>query len=210
MHKELGENALERWPKLLDAELDGEPLFGAIDGAKITALRFKNEQRKVPDIDPSSWAPFKPKMTALVLQAFCHGNDCLPYDGLPIIIEAPVSLGSANRTLSKLVMKRAIDWLMINRNAAIVATGEFMPEQLEDEMRTHRVLTRCAVDVLWYLHAVTVAMVPAEDSVLLTIQNSDERLAGMGTKGCGLVFCAKGRALFERATADALRRCESC
>ena len=48
---------------------------------------------------PSAWTPSKPKLTALVLKAFLRGDDLLAYDGLPIILKPPVSLGT-QRSLS--------------------------------------------------------------------------------------------------------------
>ena len=98
MQRELGAEALARWTDCLDTEI-GEPLFGP--------LKQTPKTRPMP-VAPSSpgaydaptptpslecWMPPKPKVTALLLDAFAHGDEVLP-DGLPITIGAQSVDGS--------------------------------------------------------------------------------------------------------------------
>jgi hypothetical protein len=41
---------------------------------------------------------------------------------------------------------------------------------------------------------------------VLQLQTSDERLVGIFTRGSGVVFCGRGRKLFDRALAETVER----
>ena len=115
-----------------------------------------------------------------------------------------MSLGTARRSLSKLMLKRAIDWLMTHRAQNIRTSGEIRPDQLEDRVRTYRAVVRAATDALSYLHAAAIASTAStgehedDEDAVLYLQTADDRLGGVESKGCGLVFCAKGRTLVDR------------
>ena len=182
MRRELGDRALERWQELIDAEL-GEPLFGTLAVAK-SPPRPKPLPAAKPLVDPSSWAPSKPKLTALVLDAIGRGLGRVPYDGPPMVMEASMSLGTARRSLSKLMLKRAIDWLMTHRAQNIRTSGEIRPDQLEDRVRTYRAVVRAATDALSYLHAAAIASTAStgehedDEDAVLYLQTADDRLGG--------------------------------
>jgi uncharacterized protein (DUF2267 family) len=201
MKRELGADALGHWRSLFDAEL-GQPLFCDMKTAK-RATKSLMKPMHPRMLTPSAWTPSKPKLTALVLKAFLHGDDLLAYDGLPIILKPSVSLGT-QRSLSKLVSKRAIDWLMAYRANVIRASCEATAEQISDGDRIHKVLSRTAADVLAYLHAMAISQLKEADAVVLELHTTDQRLVGMETKGSGIVFCPQGRILFEQVVAKTL------
>ena len=199
----MGADAIERWRSLLDTEL-GQTLFCDAKTAKRAIKPTK--PTRLPAPNPTQWAPSKPKLSALLLSAFLRGDDRLAYDGQPMVLKATASLGT-HRALSKLVTKRAIDWLMANRSDAIRASLEATAEQLSDGVRVHKVLSRCAADVLAYLHAVAMAKLKAEgepDAVVLELHRTDQRLSGKDTKGSGIMYCPKGRTLFELIVRETL------
>jgi hypothetical protein len=70
-----------------------------------------------------------------------------------------------------------------------------------DKARLARTLSRIVLDALLHVHATAVAL--GDQTVLLEMHTSDQTLAGKTLRGCGIVFCAKGRALFERALVEA-------
>ena len=203
MKRELDADTIERWRSLLDCEL-GQTLFCDAKTAK-RAIKPTKRTRAPAPTPTLVWAPSKPRLSALLLSAFLRGDDRLAYDGQPMVLKATASLGT-HRALSKLVTKRAIDWLMANRSDAIRASLEATAEQLSDGVRIHKVLSRCAADVLAYLHAVVMAKLKEGDSdaVVLELHRTDQRLTGKDTKGCGIVYCTKGRALFERVVSQTL------
>ena len=45
-----------------------------------------------------------------------------------------------------------------------------------------------------------------DHDAVLDLQTTDQRLCGYHTRGCGVVFCDRGRALFERAASETMAR----
>ena len=63
-------------------------------------------------------------------------------------------------------------------------------------------LSRVAFDLLVYVHA-RATEIQREDGaeVVLTLHSSDETVVGRAMRGCGVVYCEAGRAVFARAVA---------
>ena len=162
----------------------------------------------------ASWVPNHPKIARLLLEAFQHGDEPLP-DGKPVRIHTTTADG---RSLSKVMAKRAIEWVQHRHPSALQSTGELTAEQLADPFRFQRVVGRSATDLMAYLHSLASAECAADDAeasadefvddasttTVLELHRTDERLAGPETRGSGLVVCERGWSLLGRAIAKTL------
>ena len=208
MIQELGDGAQARWKSLLDEEL-GEPIFARLNSRKCPApqLVIKSSAKSGPHEKAATapWVPAKPKVTELLLEAFQRSDELLlPGDRLPLILEALPCLGQGNRPLSKLMARRAVQWILSHRLEALRASGEIPEEQLAHETRLQRTVARVAADLLAYLAVAARELCEGDEGgEVLELHSTDQRLVGMATRGCGLVFCEKGRLLFQRAVAQA-------
>ena len=114
--------------------------------------------------------------------------------------------------MSKLVSRRAVELMRMDGDERLVACGELSEELLASPARLHKALSRTAADALAYVHSVAVALrdesAESAESVL-QLQTSDERLVGIFTRGSGVVFCERGRTLFDRALAETTERLNS-
>ena len=208
MRRELGEDAVARWRSLLDTEL-GESFFESLEDGKGATKPIRKPAAHMTT--PTTWTPHKPKTVLLLLDTFRRADELsVKEGGETLITNVPVSIGTANRALAKLMAKRAVDWMALHRKDELRATAELAEDQLDDSLRLHRVLARVAADTLAYLHVAATAMRLGEDEVLLELQVAEQRVVGLSTKGCGIVFCAKGRALFERAMEQTIIRLTTC
>ena len=82
------------------------------------------------------------------------------------------------------------------------ASGELTADQMGNATRLNQVLSRVAFDLLVYVHA-RATEIQREDGadVVLTLHSSDETVVGRAMRGCGVVYCEAGRAIFARAIA---------
>jgi|EP00966_Prymnesium_polylepis_P274572 hypothetical protein len=80
------------------------------------------------------------------------------------------------------------------------ASGELTADQMGNATRLNQVLSRVAFDLLVYVHA-RATEIKREDGadVVLTLHSSDETVVGRAMRGCGVVYCEAGRAIFARA-----------
>jgi hypothetical protein len=213
MQRELGGDALARWQGLIDAEL-GEQLFGRINILKHVSRPMAKPTPQPPpspsksDTTPPSvpstkgWAPTRPKLAALLLKAF--ESDQQMADGQRVTICVQAADGS---DLFKIMSKRSIAWVMANHRDAVLTSGEFSSEHLASEARLLKVMARAGSDVLAFIHATALGMCDeADGDVMLSLQGTDQRLSGINTRGSGVVFCDRGRALFERALSETRAR----
>ena len=214
MAQELGERARMRWPALIDDEL-GETLFGGLSAKPPKSCRAAAPHKPSGETGVvGAWTPSKPKLTVLLLKAFGSGDELLASDDKPIVLNAPMSLRTDQHckcvALSKLVARRATEWLKCHHRDALEASGEIPPEQLQCATRVNRTLARVASDTLAYLSVVALEGQHGGDAddVVLELHTTDQRLMGMSTRGCGIVFNAHGRVLFESAVAKALAHLE--
>jgi hypothetical protein len=191
MKQELSAEALLRWQEKLDATL-GDALFST---TKAPTDKQQAPPRPIGPVAMVSWVPKHPKVARLLLEAFLRGDDPLP-DGKPSRIRTTTVDG---RSLSKLMVKRAIEWVQHNHPGAFESTGELAAEQLADNGRLQRVVGRAATDLMAYLHSTATAM--RDDEAVLELHRTDERLSGIDTRGSGLVVCDRGWSLFGRAVA---------
>jgi len=193
MKQELVLGAQLRWGEKLDAIL-GESIFD------LRSDKNSHAQPRRP-VKVTAWIPAHPNIARLMLNAFQHCDDVLP-DGKPLRITATTVGG---RTLSKLVSKRAVEWTVIHHPGGVESTGELTADQLSNEYRFQRVVSRASTDLIAYLHSVACTMRPASgdnNTIVLELQRGDERMAGADTKGDGLISCEQGWRLVERAIAQ--------
>lgn len=217
--QELGEKACKCWPELIDEEL-GEALF--------VEMRVKKDCRAVApsrecSASAAAWTPNKPKLTRLMLAALVGcGSNLIPADAEeeepPLVVEAPMSLRTDQHCkcvrLSKLLARRAVESIQRHRRDALKASGELSDEQLQCPVRSGRALARVASDTLAYLSAVAVegrslCDGESDEDVVVELHGTDQRLVGISTRGCGIVFNARGRALFEAAVETMRARLEA-
>ena len=85
--------------------------------------------------------------------------------------------------------------------------SEISVEQLQCNVRLDRTLARVASDVLAYLSVVALEG-DEDDEVVIELHNTDQRLIGICTRGCGIVFCEQGRTRFESAATRVLIQLE--
>jgi hypothetical protein len=206
MAREMGDRALKRLPEMFDDEL-GETLFGGV-GVKPPKIC-----RGPPGKKSRTWNPGKPKLTVLLLKAFGSGSEVLPSDGKPIVAKAAVSIRTGHHCkcvpLSKLLARRAIRWIKAQHREALEASGEIEPDQMQCETRLDRALARVASDTLAYLSVLAMEARGEDEDAVLELHGTDQRLVGISTRGCGVVFDATGRTLFEAAVTQVLAQMEN-
>ena len=184
MQEELSQAARERWCSRLDAEL-GKGTFGPTPTLDATPIAV-----------PRVWTPAKPKLALALLDEFLQDHDD------PQASPPKKSIG-AGGPISKLLTRRAIERLVRNKgNDWMEASGELTADQLGNATRLNQTLSRAAFDLLVYVHA-RATEIQREDGadVVLTLHSSDETVVGRAMRGCGVVYCEAGRAVFARAVA---------
>jgi hypothetical protein len=184
MREELGSAACDRWCVRLNTEL-GSKCFGPHGGAA--------EAEAAPPV-PRVWVPSKPKLALALLDEFCHAfKNCA---------EEPrkVSLG-ANGSISKVLARHVVERLRDAKGAEwLQACGELNDDQINDPVKLSMTLSRAAFDLLVYIHARAKDMKQeGEENAVLDLHSSDQTLVGKAMRGCGVVFCEVGRAVFVRA-----------
>ena len=131
MAQELGERARMRWPALIDDEL-GETLFGGLSAKPLKSCRAAAPHTLSGEV--GTWTPSKPKLAVLMLKAFASGDELLSSDEQPIVLDAPMSLRTDQHckcvALSKLLARRAVEWVKCHHRDAIEASGEIPEDQL--------------------------------------------------------------------------------
>ena len=213
MQEELPAGSLERWPELIDAQL-GESLF-----TKLSVVPYGPSKRRAPLAEATapasplpaqescccSWAPSKPKLTKLILEAF-QCNDPLP-DGEAAVMSATTVDG---RDLSKFMLKRALEMMRrAGGNDRLLSCGELPADVLDSPVRLDKAVNRAAADALVYVHSAAAALrgtTSGEGACVLELQTSDQRLSGVTTRGSGVVFCQAGRRLFDQALGETVEQ----
>ena len=184
MQEELSQAARERWCSRLDAEL-GKGTFGPTQTFDVATVAV-----------PRVWTPAKPKLALALLDEFLQDH------ADPQALPPKKSIG-AGGPISKLLTRRAIERLRRNKSVDwMEASGELTADQLGNATRLNQVLSRVAFDLLVYVHA-RATEIQREDGadVVLTLHSSDETVVGRAMRGCGVVYCEAGRAIFARAIA---------
>jgi len=184
MQEELSQAAHERWCSRLDAEL-GKGTFGPTQTLDATTVAV-----------PRVWTPTKPKLVLALLDEFLQDHDD------PQASPPKKSIGTGS-PISKLLIRRAVERLCRNKGKDwMEASGELTADQLGNATRLSQVLSRVAFDLLVYVHA-RATEIQREDGggVVLTLHSSDETVGGRAMRGCGVVYCEAGRAIFARAIA---------
>ena len=156
---------------------------------------------------PRSCALQKPLLCAALLDALDLPATKRLSDGEALEITASVGVGGRDEPiiLSKLVARRAALWAMDRHGDRIRASGELSAEQLACPRRLNKALARTAFDLLDFLVSRATEMRTEEEGhALLQLHTTLQRLVGPKSRGCGVVYCAEGKALFERARADAI------
>ena len=153
------------------------------------------------------WSPSKRVVVAALLDAF--GDDGgIPSKSIAVNATVNVGNGSAPVLLCKLMAKRAADLAIQKHGEQIRASGELRQDQLDNPVRLSKALARAAFDTLAFLYERARMLCEdgseeSEAGALLQLHHTEQRLVGPSSRGCGVVYCAKGRAVFQRARAEA-------
>jgi len=196
MKSELSTTAVDRWRVLLDAELP-RPVFSSPLAVRMLACAAPRAPEKAA---PAVLPVTRPKLTAAVLEAFV--SDDVLAGGQPVRLSVAGCLG-ADGGLEKLLVRRVVGWLQEYKPELLKAGGELCDAKLGDKVRLEKTLSRITYDAIQYVHARATAACEDAADVVLELQSADQTLAGKPLRGCGLVYCSKGRALFEKAVAEA-------
>lgn len=183
MQEELSESACERWCSRLNAEL-GSGCFKSSDETAET------RGSTVPHV----WVPSKPKITLALLSEFKHACEAKQSQVKQARVgsDSTISKVLARHVVERLRQDKGLDWLR--------SSGEFTVAQLDDTMKLTQALSRVSFDLLVYVHARTLELKEASAvSAVIELHSSDQTLMGKAMRGCGVVFCEKGRELFANA-----------
>ena len=194
MKAELSSTAAERWRTLLDAELHRSIFRSPLAIRMLDSKPPRSSVRAVSTVMPVS----RPKLTAAVLEAFV--STAALADGRPVCLSAGCI--GADGGLEKLLTRRVVSWITEFKVELLQPGGELSGEKLGDKARLEKTLSRIAYDVLQFVHARASATLDDSDAVL-ELQSADQTLAGKPLRGCGLVYCRRGRALLERVVEEA-------
>lgn len=184
MLEELSDSARRRWCSRLNTELGG-----AI---------FDVESLAVPPVPvPRVWVPAKPKITLALLDEFVHASNTTMRE-----LYQTCTVGS-DSVISKLLTKHAVERLRdVKGTGWLEGCGELTASQLNDPMKLNHALSRVAFDLLVYVYARAMEFKRKDGAdALLELHSSDQTLVGRAMRGCGVVFCEKGREIFTRALA---------
>ena len=156
-------------------------------------LRCSANRASVPRV----WVPAKPKLALALLDELVNDHEG-PLASIP---KKSIGIGGA---ISKLLARHAVERLRRNKGVEwLEASGELTSDQLNDAARLNQTLSRVAFDLLVYVHARAVELQREDGAdVVLALHSSDETIVGRAMRGCGVVYCDAGRAIFERAVAQ--------
>ena len=183
MQEELSESACERWCSRLNVEL-GSGCFKSSD---------KTEQCRGTTI-PRIWVPSKPKITLALLSEFKHASEdkTSQVKQMRVGSEGVISKVLARHAVERLRQDKGVDWLR--------SSDELTAAQLGDPVKLTQALSRAAFDLLVYVHARALELKQeSAASSVIELHSSDQTLVGKAMRGCGVVFCDKGRELFTNA-----------
>ena len=196
MKSELSATAADRWRALLDTELRQTVFTSPLAIRMLPTTAPRSPKNTVPTVLPVT----RPKLTAAVLEAFA--SDDVLADGQPVRLSIAGCLG-ADGGLEKLLTRRVVTWLQERKPELLQAGDELCDAKLSDKIRLEKTLSRIAYDAIQYVHARATAACEDAADVVLELQSADQTLAGKPLRGCGLVYCRRGRLLFEQAVAKA-------
>ena len=183
MQEELSESACERWCSRLNVEL-GPGCFKSSDET------VENRGSTVPHV----WVPSKPKITLALLSEFKHASEAETSQVKQTRVgsDSVISKVLARHAVVRLRQDKGLDWLR--------SSDELTVAQLQDHMKLTQALSRAAFDILVYVHARALELKQESDvSAVIELHSSDQTLVGKAMRGCGVVFCEKGRELFASA-----------
>ena len=143
---------------------------------------------------PRAWVPSKPKITLALLDELVHASSAV------IENSNQIRVGS-DTAISKLLARHAVERLREDKGPGwLRACGELTAAQLEDPLKLSHALSRVAFDLLVYVHARALELKRKEGAnVMIELHSSDQTLVGKAMRGCGVVYCEKGRKIFARA-----------
>ena len=195
MKSELSTTAADRWSTLLDSELHQTVFSSPLAIRMLSSKASRSPEKTTPSVLPVT----RPKLAAAVLEAFA--SDDVLADGQHVRLSVAGCMG-ADGGLEKLLTRRVVVWLQERKPELLQTGGELCDAKLGDKVRLEKTLSRITCDAIQFVHTRATAGLDDSD-VVLELQSADQTLAGKSLRGCGLVYCRRGREMFERAVQDA-------
>ena len=184
MQAELGTEAIARWRQRLAVELGqvAVPTPCATSAAVLPTTR--------------------PKLTAAVIDAM--GSSEVLLDGEQVRAAVNGCIG-VEGGVAKLLARRVADYLRERRATDVLCTGgEIDDAALVDPTRLAKTLSRVIQETMvCVFSAAEAARGEGDEAAVLELHTADQTLAGKPLRGCGVVYCPRGRHLFEKALAEA-------
>ena len=183
MQAELSKGACERWISRLNMEL-GDRTFSSSESAEVA-------RAAEPPPVPRVWVPAKPKLTAALLDGLEAGLQNVP---------SQTSVGSKGE-ISKVLARRVVESTCRDKGRGWLETcGELSLDTIDNSVKLGQTLSRVAFELFVYVHARAVELQGEEESPgVLELHSSDQTLVGRGQRGCGLVYCGRGREALVRS-----------
>ena len=200
MRSELSDAARERWCAQLNGEL-GLKVFSSTSTASADAGGQKDKIE--PDYAvPKAWIPSKPRLAVALLDELARAQDTGS-------AKPPRATISMHGQITKVLARQVIDSMRQEKGEGwLAACGELSEAQLGDPNKLSHTLARVAFDLLVYVFARALEFQRADNAndALLLLHGSDDTLVGRAMRGCGVVHCEAGRAIFVRAVESVRER----
>lgn len=115
-----------------------------------------------------------------------------------------VASGSRAGSRSSWLAKSLTTFENGERLTCSVRGGEIDDAALEDPTRLAKTLSRVIQETMvCVFSAAEAARGEGDEAAVLELHTADQTLAGKPLRGCGVVYCPRGRHLFEKALAEA-------
>ena len=192
MQAELGTEAIARWRERLAVEL------GQVAVPTGTGSLGRSPCATSAAVLPTT----RPKLTAAVIDAM--GSSEVLLDGEQVRAAVNGCIG-VEGGVAKLLARRVADYLRERRATDVLcAGGEIGDEALGDPTRLAKTLSRVIQETMVCVFSAAAATRgEGDEAAVLELHTADQTLAGKPLRGCGVVYCPRGRHLFERALTEA-------
>lgn len=190
MQAELGTEAIARWRERLAVEL------GQV--AVPTASLCRSSCATSAAVLPTA----RPKLTAAVIDAMASTEALSDGEEVRAVVNGCIGVKGG---VTKLLARRVADCLRERRATDVLcAGGEIDDDALADPTRLAKTLSRVIQETMVCVFAAAeAARGEGDEAAVLELHTADQTLAGKPLRGSGVVYCPRGRHLFEGALTEA-------